>query len=80
MQVIKIKKLSIVIVAFLLAKASYANNHFGNNLAGCGLNFDPINLQDTANWKDKLIKNNDQCKLKTTHKSLQFIIPPRVIM
>lgn len=40
----------------LFATATYANNHFGNNLAGCSLNFDPINLQDTANWKDKLIK------------------------
>ena len=80
MQVIKIKKTKYSLVAFLLAKASYVNNYFGNNLAGCGLSFDSINLQDTANWKDKLIKNNDQCKLKTTHKSLQFIIPPSVIM
>lgn len=68
----KIRKLSLVIVVFLHTILGYANNHFGNNLAGCGLSFDPINLQDTANWKDKLIKNNDQSKLKIIHKSIQF--------
>ncbi|ADA77996.1 hypothetical protein DR79_1449 [Francisella tularensis] len=68
----KIRKLSLIMSVLLFATAIYANNHFGNNLAGCGLNFDPINLQDTANWKDKLIKNDDQSKLKTIHKSIQF--------
>ncbi|AJI59598.1 hypothetical protein CH68_230 [Francisella tularensis subsp. holarctica] len=52
----KIRKLSLIMSVLLFATATYANNHFGNNLAGCSLNFDPINLQDTANWKDKLIK------------------------
>jgi hypothetical protein len=50
----------------------YSNNHFGNNLGGCGLTFAPTNLEHSANWKSKNITNNDQAQLKPYKHAIKY--------
>ncbi|BCD92392.1 hypothetical protein fh0823_25310 [Francisella halioticida] len=66
------KNLSISILFILLVTLGYSNNHFGNNLKACGLTFDPINLESTASWKNKGIKNDSQSKLKPIKDNIKF--------
>lgn len=66
------KKLTISMLLILSITLGYANNHFGNNLKACGMTFEPINLENTANWKSKDIKNDSQSKLKPTKNSILF--------
>ncbi|MED7819362.1 MULTISPECIES: hypothetical protein [unclassified Francisella] len=66
------KKLAITISFMLSITLGYSNNHFGNNLKACGMTFEPINLENTANWKNKGFKNNAQSKLIPTKNSIQF--------
>ncbi|AIT10318.1 hypothetical protein LO80_07345 [Candidatus Francisella endociliophora] len=63
--------LSFFIMLTFLATA-YSNNHFGNNLEGCGLTFKPINLEKTSTWKQKNITNKQQAKLKPAKNKISF--------